>query len=415
MPSQEDVVPFSLCVAVSKIHDEAALRDLVESYVTPMRALGGRAWQPEAGPAPWPIVVFAATGGTESLILRAVPAVAREPALLVAHPGHNSLPAALEALARLRQLGVRARIHYLRGPADREGWEQLARALHDRAVRRMLCESRLGLVGAPSDWLVASCPAPEIIRSVWGPTVVPLPVDLVLSEPDAEVASFGQQLSQEVRARAVALVEPAEADLRAAGHVYALLRRVVDAERLEALAVRCFDLVLRRKTTGCLALAELNDRGVIAGCEGDLVATVAMLWVRRMFGVTPWMANPARLDVDRGVLSLAHCTVPRGACGPYRLRSHFESGVGVAVQGAMPLGPVTLVRIGGARMERLRVLDGELLCNTDHADLCRTQVEVSVGRPALQGLLDDPLGNHLVMIPGHRSAELVRWHEAMIG
>jgi len=414
-PTQVPSPCFALLAAASPIHDASVLRNLVGSYVAPLRALGGQSWDPSAGPTALPLVVFVATGGTERRILEGARFDAGEPALLVAHPGHNSLPAALEVLARLQQQGVRGAIHYLRGPDDEDGLRKLSEAVHDRAVRRALFESRIGLVGEPSDWLVASSPALETVRSVWGPTVVPLPLDSILSEPDPEASARGDALARDYRAGAAALVEPAESDLFAAGRVHAMLRRVVDAERLDAVAVRCFDLVVRRRTTGCIALAHLNEQGIISGCEGDLVATVAMLWLHRMIGTLPWMANPSRIDPERGILSLAHCTAPRFAGRAYRLRSHFESGLGAAVQATLPTGPVTLVRIGGARMERLRALDGALLANTDHADLCRTQVEVEVGRDALQDLLAQPLGNHMVVVWGHHAAALRRWHEAMIG
>jgi len=413
-PAREAPSRFAFFAAVSRIHDASALRDLLESYASPLRALGGEPWAPGTGPAAPPPVVFLATGGTERLILESAGFDAREPALLVAHPGHNSLPAALEVLARVQQLGIRGQVHFLRGPSDTEGLRRLAEAIHDRRVRRALIESRIGLVGGPSDWLVASSPTTETVRAVWGPIVVPLPLESILSEPDQESAARGATLARDFRAGAEALVEPAEADLLAAGRVHAMLRRLVDAERLDAVAVRCFDLVLRRQTTGCLALAQLNDEGVIAGCEGDLVATVAMLWIQRLTGTISWMANPSRIDLDRGILSLAHCTVPRSVSGAYRLRSHFESGLGVGVQGTMRTGPVTLVRIGGARMELLRAIDGDLSCNTDHPDLCRTQVEIEVRRDRLQDLLAQPLGNHMVVVSGHHAAALRRWHEAMI-
>ena len=414
-PPRQAPERFSLMTAVSRIHDAALLRDLAESYEAPLRALGGEPWRPGDAPSPGPLAVFVATGGTERQILEDAGFDASEPALLLAHPGHNSLPAALEVLARLQQLGIRGQVHYLRGPADAEGLARLAGAVHDRSVRRALLESRIGLVGEPSDWLVASSPALETVRSVWGPTVVPIPLEAILSEPDERIVADGEALARDFRKGAGALLEPAEAGLPAAGRVHAALRRVVDAERLDAVAVRCFDLVLRQRTTGCLALAHLNDQGVIAGCEGDLVATVALLWLRRLTGKTAWMANPSRVDLDRGVLSLAHCTVPRSVGGTYRLRSHFESGLGVALQGALPTGPVTLVRIGGARMEELRAVDGTLLRNTDHPDLCRTQVEVEVGQGTLQDLLARPLGNHLVVAWGHHAAALAHWHETMIG
>jgi L-fucose isomerase-like protein len=403
-----------LFAAVSKIHDTSVLRDLVESYVSGLRALGAEPWDSGTERTPLPLVVFVATGGTERQILRSLQFDAREPAILVAHPGQNSLPAALEVLARVQQLGHRGRIHYLRGPADDEGLRQVAEAIHARSVRRALLESRVGLVGSPSDWLVASSPTIEVVKTVWGPTVVPIPLESILSDPDEETATLGEAMARDFRAGAEVLAEAAESELPAAGRAYAMLRRVVEAERLDAVTVRCFDLVVRKQTTGCLALAQLADEGVIAGCEGDLVATVAMLWLYRLLGTIPWMANPSRIDPDRGTLILAHCTVPRSVCGPYRLRSHFESGLGVGVQGTMPTGPVTLVRIGGGRMERLRAIDGMLVRNTDHPDLCRTQVEVETGRDALQELLAQPLGNHMVVVSGHRAAAVRRWHETAI-
>lgn len=405
---------FAVFTAISGIHDPAALRPLTAGYGEAFAAMDGEPWTPDAGAPAAPIVVFVVTGGTERLVLDSVPFDPRQSAILVAHPGHNSLPASLEILARLRQGGIRGRIHYLRGPADTEGLASLAEAVADATVRRALLDGRIGLVGAPSDWLVASSPEPATVRDTWGPTVVPLALEPLLAEPEPELVMLGESLARDFRDKAGAIAEPALSDLEASGRVHAMLKRLVEAERLDAVTVRCFDLVVKRHMTGCLALAQLTDDGTIAGCEGDLVTTVAMLWLRHMLGEVPWMANPSRVDRDRGTLLLAHCTVPRTAAGAYRLRSHFESGLGVGIQGEFDAGPVTLVRLGGARMERLRAIDGELLRNTDHADLCRTQAEIAIGREAIEAILGDPLGNHMVMVPGHHAARLRRWHEAMI-
>ena len=50
---------------------------------------------------------------------------------------------------------------------------------------------------------------------------------------------------------------------------------------LDACVVRCFDLVTDLRTTGCLALSWLLDQGVVAGCEGDIPATLTMVWARQ--------------------------------------------------------------------------------------------------------------------------------------
>lgn len=413
-PSPPATPRFPWYAAVSPVHDTDALRGLLDAYAAPLRALGGERHDPAKGAGEGSPVVFVATGGTERLILERAHFAPGEPALLVAHPGHNSLPAALEVLARLQQRGGRGRVLYLGGPDDEVGLKALATALHDRAVRRGLREARIGLVGRPSDWLVASSPSPQVVREVWGPAVVPLPLDTLFDPPDTDLTVLGERTARLLRSGASEMVEPSDADLPAAGRVHAALRRMVEAGRLDAVSVRCFDLVSGRRTTGCLALARLNDEGTIAGCEGDLVSTVTMLWAHRLLGVLPWMANPSRVDRARGVLVLAHCTVPPSLTTGYRLRSHFESGLGVGIQGTLPEGPVTLVRVGGERLQELRALDAALVGNTDHPDLCRTQVEVEVGPAVLEEWLARPLGNHVVLVAGHHAAALRRWHEAMI-
>ena len=190
-PDPEPALRFGWYAAVSPVHDARAMRALLEPYVAALRALGGTAWDPAAGVAMGAPVVFVATGGTERLALERARPDPGEPALLLAHPGHNSLPAALEVLARLQHSGVRGRVHYLEGPADAEGLGQLARAIRDRAVRRALQQARIGLVGQPSDWLVASSPGPQVVRSAWGPEVVPLPIESLWEPLDEEASARG--------------------------------------------------------------------------------------------------------------------------------------------------------------------------------------------------------------------------------
>jgi L-fucose isomerase-like protein len=152
----------------------------------------------------------------------------------------------------------------------------------------------------------------------------------------------------------------------------------------------------------------------MAGCEGDLVSTVGMLWAYLMTGELPWMANPSELDEAANTLKLAHCTIARGMLENYRLRSHFESGQGVGIQGDLPLGPVTLLRIGGAAMNALWLAEGEIVSRGDAENLCRTQVDIELTVGDVSELLHTPLGNHIVLIRGHHAERLSDWWETML-
>ena len=315
LPESEPRVRFAYIPVVPPFAGAGQNEAVVEGYMAALEALGAVRWDPDGAEAAGPVCYLVATGGTEAALLghyaaRQVDAPG-EPAIIVAHPCNNSLPASLESLARLQQEGARGRIVYLTAPDDERGLAALASAVGDVAVRSALHSARIGLLGAPSDWLVASMPSADTVSAVWGPEVVP--VDM------AEVADALARVSaEEIAATAGALVtgatdvrEPSEAEISDVARVYAALDAVVRAHDLDALTVRCFDLLLSDKTTGCFALSELTDRGIVAGCEGDLVSTIGLVWARLLTGEVPWMANPSHLDEQSNSLVLAHCTVPR--------------------------------------------------------------------------------------------------------
>ena len=127
------------------------------------------------------------------------------------------------------------------------------------------------------------------------------------------------------------------------------------------------------------------------------------------------MANPAQLDEQNNRLWLAHCTVPRSIVKTYSLRSHFESGLGVGIQGTFTSKPITLLRIGGKNLKKLWLAEGNIIQAGFAENLCRTQVEIEIiSGGSVKDLLQAPLGNHLVMISGHHLEKFKSWWEMMI-
>jgi len=389
---------FSYTPIASSIHDPASVERLVDEYREAFERIGGR-----TTPTDGPTLPFVLTGGTEAQILAQWNV--DEPLFLIAHPNQNSLPSSLEALARVGQLGGRGRILYLSGPDDESGFAALAEAVHDLDVFHHMRDKTIGVVGAPSDWLVASMPDPAVLKATWGPTAIPIGLDrlyqVYTTEPAVEPIPY--------RETRVTIGEVGKAD-----GIYQGLQDLILGEHLDALSLRCFDVIGDIDTTGCLALARLNDEGIIAGCEGDLVSTVTMMWLRDLVDEVAWMANPSRANPVDDTLWLAHCTVPPSLVSNLRLDTHYESDRGVGMHGEFAPGPITVVRVGGNEMERLWLAEGEILHPGDEPDLCRTQVEISLQDGAVSELLQDPLGNHLVMIRGHYAGRIRSWWEAMV-
>ena len=411
---------FDVLAVGSPLHDPHALQRALAPTLGALAQLGAREVTWKTLSPDRALAVLVGTGGTEAEILRLhahrQADAPGDPLLLVTHPAHNSLPAALEAMARLRQDGARGRIVHLPGPDDAAAVARVSAALDDLWTYRRLHRSRIGVVGAPSDWLVASVPGAEDVRRTWGPETVAVDLEGVLDavRADGTADDRARALGTSFAEGATARREPDAVAMRQATCAFAALQDLSTSLGLDAITVRCFDLVIRHGASGCLALAELNDRGTVAACEGDIASAVAMLWVKERLGTTTWMANPVHADADSGLLRLAHCTVPRSLVTGFELRSHFESGKGVAVAGQLRPGPVTLVRLGGRALEHAFLAEGQAVPAEHREDLCRTQVDVTLAPVHVGELLARPLGNHLILVPGHVASCLREYRDWLV-
>ncbi len=393
---------FHYQIVQSPIHGPEHLAQLTDEIGSKLHELDG-VGSPATADGSIPFAVVVGTGGTEQSVIERWEwrqlINPGEPALVIAHRSDNSLAAALESLAFIRQRKGRGRVVMI------ERLAEVASAVRHHAAYLRLHSSRLGLVGTPSDWLVASRPDASVVRGRWGPTLVPveLPDSATVASSDVavELGRRWSNLDTDV------LVGRTEIDLAASLHEP--LDGLMSANDLDAISVRCFDLLSSLKTSGCIALAELNSAGTIAGCEGDIPSTVAMMLIRELFGTASWMANPAWIDPTSGEIELAHCTVAPSLVEDLSLTTHFESGIGVGISGRFRRQPVTLLRIGGLEMDEFWVADGDLIASGSSEHLCRTQASVVVAPEHATDLLDRPLGNHLVLMPGTHAAELLRW------
>ncbi len=348
--------------------------------------------------------IFVATGGTEHVVLEA--ARRFSPPLLIAHSRFNSLAASLEVLARLREEGFKIRLI----PASDTG---LRRAVASYAVGlRALDYLRGGVVllGPPSEWLVASTPPRRLLERLGVRLVT-----IGLSEVYRRYGSISRHEASSLlaRLRSIEVVEPSEEDVLDALRLYMAIRSILDERGVKVFTVRCFDIISRLGTTACLTLAMLNSEGYVAGCEGDVVSLLGLSLARAASGSPGFIGNIAMLGDSEVVL--AHCTIPFALLSHYRLRSHFESGMGVGVEGVLRPGihTVTLFRIS-RRLNRAHIVVADVMRSGGWSrHQCRTQILLRVPRGFTRKLAEDPLGNHYVMIIGRRVEEAVSFAELL--
>lgn len=349
-------------------------------------------------------LIYVRTGGTEGIFKRMLPSLLQStnrPFYLLTSGKSNSLAASLEILSFLRQNGFLGEVIH----GSTTYMEQKIVLLYqvEQAIRQ-LATTRLGVIGQPSDWLISSNVDYALIKERLGIELIDVPMDDVLKRLEVEAQASVKELLELERLKGIP--EKIRASLSGAIRIYQALKYIVEDYSLDGFTIRCFDLLSAVHNTGCLALAQLNADGIVAGCEGDIPAMLTMRIGKAVTGVSGFQANPASIDVEKGELVFAHCTIPLNMVQHFDLDTHFESGIGVGIRGYMQEGPVTVFKVAG-NLSRYFVEEGLLIANQAKPNLCRTQQVIRLTHPErVNYFLNEPIGNHHIILPGHCKALL---------
>ncbi len=340
-------------------------------------------------------ILFIATGGVEEGVREALINCDLTKVYLVADGLQNSLAASMEIAAWLKSRNIEAEI--LHGSPL-----YIAEALSNFPVSLKGC--RVGQLGNPSGWLISSDIDYEEVSRKYGIEFVSIDLSEIVAEfKNASPAAVDGIYD-------LPMVEPTADDLEKALRLTTAIENIVKKYNLDAFSLKCFDLLDSLDTTGCLALAVLNARGIPAGCEGDMPALLTMLLAQKATGAPGFMSNPSRIDSVNNEITIAHCTLPLNMADDNFLRSHFESGIGVALQGILPLGEATIVKWWGKEMNEYFVTGARLVENLDNPSMCRTQIRLEVDED-VKYFLTRPLGNHHVVLLGNHVEELKKFFE----
>ena len=349
-------------------------------------------------------LIYVRTGGTEGIFKDLFPtlqSLSHQTFLLLASGKANSLAASMEILSWLRGMDIRGEI--LHGSQEYVRSRLVALEKVEGARRKMEFTT-LGVVGAPSDWLIASGVDRDAVQDRIGIFFQDIPMEELLHEYSGIPEDF-LAARDSVGEAFMGIPTKVKEAVPGAYRLYLALRNIARDYGLSGLTVRCFDLLTTVRNTGCLAMAKLNSEGIVAGCEGDIPALLSMMVGRAVTGVSGFQANPSSIDPETGEMVFSHCTIPLDMVSDFKLDTHFESGIGVGIRGCFPEGPVTVFKVSGD-LSRHFVAEGRLLRNESKPDLCRTQVVVQLPGEAIRYFLTDPIGNHHILFPGHHASEI---------
>ena len=283
-----------------------------------------------------------------------------------------------------------------------------AEATSADALVKALGGCTIGLIGEASPWLIASGIDKEALSERCGVSFREISIGTLADKylgyrelwKNHTLSAGARAELDEVLCRFSCSLEGDRTteDLSDAAIMYLALASICKEEHLDAVTVKCFDLLSSCKTTACLALALLNDNGIIAGCEGDIPSICTMLAVYKALGRPSFMANPASIDSDNLSIDFAHCTIPTVMVESCTLPSHFESGIGIGINGEVPLGNYTLCKLSGKTLERSLICNGRLVKGEYLSNRCRTQVRfIFESKAEFDAFCKARVGNHIIL------------------
>ena len=334
-------------------------------------------------------LLYVASGGSEGYFIEVFEQLKSRPCYILTSGDSNSLAASMEILSFLRQHGGTGEILHGSITKIAERLRSLKNACRAKAA---LKGKNIGIIGKPSNWLIASSYSPDAMMEKLGMGFVEISMDELLEEITKKEFPANKYtdlfLSKDFNRE----------EIMKALYIYGAFRRLCEKYDLCGVTVRCFDLLDTVCSTGCLGLSILNNEGICGGCEGDVPALLSMAILGAVSGQPMFLCNPSRFNTDEKTAIFAHCTIPTEMLSGFELNTHFESGIGVAVQGTFDGGDCTIFKCAGD-LSRYHAQEGKILDMPFSDMLCRTQIKVALDD--FSYFLTNPINNHHIICRGN--------------
>ena len=185
-------------------------------------------------------LILIQSGGSEGLFLKQLPKL-KEPFYLLTYGNNNSLAASLEILSYIKDNNLNGEV--LHGNTD---------YLKERIQTLINKKTRLGVIGKPSDWLIASNVNYSDALTLHNIELVDIDIEQVVDyynkEPSIDTNEYDynkQEIDKALR-------------------LHNALAKIKDENKVSGLTIRCFSLLDKLNTTSCLSLSLFNKNGITA-------------------------------------------------------------------------------------------------------------------------------------------------------
>jgi hypothetical protein len=130
----------------------------------------------------------------------------------------------------------------------------------------------------------------------------------------------------------------------------------------------------------CLGFHELNNEGLIGGCECDVRSAAAMVTINALTQGRPGYISDPVVDTAARQIIYAHCVAPnrvfgpQGATNPFSILTHSEDRQGAAVRSLLPVGYMTTSVEFAPERKTILMHRAKAVANSPDDRACRTKL-----------------------------------------
>lgn len=228
---------------------------------------------------------------------------------------------------------------------------------------RRLRGSRLGMLGGRSISAYPTSGDPNQIKQVFGVEVQHID-QMLLLERARDAARGEVAAAQELFSKRYSKVSANDETLDKSLRVYVALKHIYNEYGLDFLAVKCLEEFIDGYTSCCVAVALLNDEGIVTTCQADLNGALSMFIMEELSGEPAIFGDVNMVDKQSSVVRMINCgSMPTRLAGAEAVEwveqyAYMGKGRGVCPVFCCKQGPVTFGTFSRIRGEYVLLIAG---------------------------------------------------------
>jgi hypothetical protein len=220
------------------------------------------------------------------------------------------------------------------------------------------------------------------IQSEMGIEVINTPFEELNAAWEAADKEQAKAIADRWQKTATAIADVTRETLETSAAMYLAEKAVLKAHGANAITINCLGGFYGGHIHAypCLGFHELNNEGLIGGCECDLRSTATMVTVNALTQGRPGYISDPIIDTAARQIVYAHCVAsnrvfgPEGEANPFSILTHSEDRQGAAVRSSLPVGYMTTTVEFGPDQKTILFHRAKAVANSTDDRACRTKL-----------------------------------------